>query len=94
MSTTETGEAFGYGVSVTPSRDARRRRQARTRHRVERYTADRDRSTPTVHDRPHTGHSACTPRCIAATHRRAARHRRDLHLPEQNTASAAIDTGS
>ncbi|CAL9329243.1 hypothetical protein SUDANB15_00033 [Streptomyces sp. enrichment culture] len=88
MSTTETGEAFGYGVSVTPSRDARRRRQARTRHRVERYTADRDRSTLTVHDRPRTGHSACTPRCIAAT------HRRDLHLPEQNTASAAIDTGS
>ncbi|GGZ40096.1 hypothetical protein GCM10010344_00670 [Streptomyces bluensis] len=60
-------EAFGYGVSVTPFRDARRWRQARTRQRSEQYTAALDRSTPTVHDRPHTGHSACSPRCIAAT---------------------------
>ncbi|MFK0297474.1 hypothetical protein ACIQU6_44455, partial [Streptomyces sp. NPDC090442] len=50
-------EAFGYGVSVTPFRDACRWRQARTRQRSEQYTADFDRSTPTVHDRPHTGHS-------------------------------------
>ncbi|MFG2816213.1 hypothetical protein [Streptomyces sp. NPDC048410] len=60
-------EVFGYGVSVTPFRDARRWRQARTRQRSEQYTAAFDRSTPTVHDRPHTGHSACSPRFIAAT---------------------------
>ncbi|MFC8985631.1 hypothetical protein ACFTXK_31600 [Streptomyces sp. NPDC056956] len=90
-------EAFGYSVSVTPFRDACRRRQARTRQRFEQYTAAFDRSTPTVHDRPHTGHSARLPRCIAITRCRVCRslrHCRDLHRPEQNTASAAIDTGS
>jgi hypothetical protein len=90
-------EAFAYGVSVTPFRDACRCRQARTRQRSEQYNADFERSTPTVHDWPHTGHAACSPNCIAITLcrvRRSLRHRRDLHRPEQNTASAAIDTGS
>ncbi|KUM84923.1 hypothetical protein AQI94_30840 [Streptomyces pseudovenezuelae] len=80
-----------------PLRDACRCRQARTRQRSEQYTADAERSTPTVHERPHTGHTASSPRCIAITRcrvRRSLRHRRDLHRPEQNTASAAIGTGS
>jgi hypothetical protein len=50
-----------------------------------------------VYERPHTGHTASSPRCIAITRcrvRRSLRHRRDLHRPEQNTASAAIDTSS
>ncbi|UQT60926.1 hypothetical protein M4V62_40885 [Streptomyces durmitorensis] len=66
-------------------------RQARVRHREEQNTADRWRSTPTVHSRAQTGHVITSPRCIAATRRRAcsrARHRRDLHVPEQNTAAA------
>ena len=90
-------DAFGYGVSVAPFRDACRWRQARTRQRAEQYTAAFDRSTPTVHDRPHTGHSARLPRCIAITRCRvlcSLRHCRDLHRPEQNIASDAIDTGS
>ncbi|MFI5809246.1 hypothetical protein [Streptomyces sp. NPDC051561] len=60
---------FGYGVSVTPFRDARSRK-ARTRHRDEQYLAERERSTPTVHTRPHTGHATVSPRCIAITRRR------------------------
>lgn len=74
---TESGDAFA--------------RQARVRHRDEQNTAERRSSTSTVHPRPHTGQSALWPRCIAATRRRAcckARHRLDLHLPEQNTAAA------
>ncbi|WP_263972754.1 hypothetical protein [Streptomyces aureocirculatus] len=43
---------------MTESRYARRRRQARVRHRGEQYVADRCRSNPTVHDLPHTGRSA------------------------------------
>ncbi|GAA1911688.1 hypothetical protein GCM10009837_40290 [Streptomyces durmitorensis] len=82
--------AFGYGVTVTELRDTFDR-QARVRHREEQNTADRWRSTPTVHSRAQTGHVITSPRCIAATRRRAcsrARHRRDLHVPEQNTAAA------
>lgn len=98
MGVDDAGEAFAYGVSATPKRDACRCLQARTRHRSEQYTADLAGSTPTVHDRPHTGHTACSPRCIAATRnrvRRILRHRRDLHRLEQNTAAAAaIVTGN
>lgn len=88
--------AFGYGVTVTEFRDAFSR-QARVRHREEQNTAERRCSTPAVHPRPQTGHVTSSPRCIAATRRRAcsnARHRRDLHLPEQNTAAADFVGGS
>lgn len=84
-------EASRISVSATLFRDACRRRQSRTRHREEQYTADRDRSTPTVHEVPQTGQRADSPRCINATACRARlslRHRRDLHRPEQNTAAA------
>ncbi|MFD3720074.1 hypothetical protein [Streptomyces sp. NPDC058674] len=64
-------------------------RQALVRHRGEQNTADCRRSTPAVHPRPQTGQTAWSPRCIAATRRRACSstlHRLDLHLSEQNTA--------
>ncbi|WP_158778947.1 hypothetical protein [Streptomyces cellulosae] len=100
MNNARAGEAqlpFGYGVSATPFRDACRSRQALTRHRGEQYTADHARSTPTVQHRPHTGHSACSPDWIATTLSRvcsSTRQCRDLHLPEQNTAVAALVDGN
>ncbi|MFB6775809.1 hypothetical protein, partial [Streptomyces sp. NPDC056337] len=72
-------------------------RQARVRQREEQNTAERRCSTPTVHPRPQTGHIISSPHCIATTRRRACsslRHRRDLHLPEQNTAAADFVGGS
>ncbi|WP_411084542.1 hypothetical protein [Streptomyces sp. cmx-18-6] len=60
---------------------------------LQQNTAERRRSTPTVHPRPQTGHSTWSPRCIACTRRRArsnVRQRRDLHLPEQNTAAGDL----
>ncbi|MFD5919649.1 hypothetical protein ACFVYP_39305 [Kitasatospora sp. NPDC058201] len=55
------------------------------------------RSTPTVHDTPHTGHTARRPSWIAATRareRRTPRQCADLHRPEQNLASTRAPTTS
>lgn len=72
-------------------------RQARVRHLAEQNTADRRSSSPIDHSWPHTGHTALSPRCMAATRRRVcckARHRLDLHLLEQSTAAAYFVGGS
>ncbi|MEV6683269.1 hypothetical protein AB0N09_41435 [Streptomyces erythrochromogenes] len=54
---------------MTEFRDVRSR-QERVRHRDEQNTAERRNSTPTVHPRPHTGHTVSSPRCMAMTRRR------------------------
>jgi hypothetical protein len=77
--------------SHNPASAARRLCQARLRQAGEQYVAEAGRSTPTVHDAPHSGHLDVTPAFTAsvlAPARRIRRQCRDRHTDEQNTAEA------
>lgn len=79
--------------SHTPACSVRRLCQARLRHRGEQYTAETERSTPTVQLPPHSGQTAVRPDATASARRPALRCRRqwrERHRGEQNTASAFV----
>ncbi|GGZ40592.1 hypothetical protein GCM10010344_01410 [Streptomyces bluensis] len=72
----------------------RRLCQDRLRQRGEQYVAETRRSTPIVHDAPHSGQQAVAPTFTAsvlACARRIRRQCRDRHADEQNTAAAFAD---
>jgi hypothetical protein len=74
---------------------ARRARHARVLQRFEQYTDFAERSNPTVHDAPHTGHPVTSPAFIAPTRADVAnRHRLALarHASEQYRASGRAFT--
>jgi hypothetical protein len=77
--------------SHTPRSCVRRLCQARLRQPGEQYVAEAGRSTPTVHDAPHSGQLDVRPAWTApalARARRIRRQCRDRHADEQNTAVA------